>query len=365
MSTGHDFPRLLIVDDEPLNLKILVDLLRPYYQLAVAKDGVQALDRVQGQNLPDLILSDVMMPHLDGFELCRRLKANPRTQDIPLIFISALGEVQDELTGFDLGAADYITKPVSPSLLLSRVRTHLALRKARNELEQKNRSLEQAVIERTEELLLTQDITIRALASLAETRDNETGNHLKRTQNYIKCLAGEIRHHPRYADQLTDKAIDLMVKSAPLHDIGKVGIRDSILLKPGKLTPEEFEIMKDHPVLGRRALLSAIEEHSRPTDFLRYAIDIVSYHHEKWDGSGYPQGLKGEQIPVAARLMALADVYDALVSRRSYKKPFSHEDAAEIIKKGSGLHFDPALVAAFERCEDAFQSIAKTYADPH
>jgi putative two-component system response regulator len=247
--------------------------------------------------------------------------------------------------------------------VLARVRTHIALRQARDALAGQNQKLEEAVIERTRELALTQEVTIRALASLAETRDNETGNHLKRTQHYIKRLAEEIRDHPRYKDELTDRAIELMVKSAPLHDIGKVGIRDSILLKPGKLNEEEFEVMKTHPVVGTQALRAAMEDHSRPTEFLRYAIDIVGGHHEKWDGSGYPLGLKGDQIPLAARLMALADVYDALVSRRSYKAPFAFADAVSLIKKGSGQHFDPDLVIGFERCVDTFETIAKTYAD--
>ncbi|MDR3462395.1 MAG: two-component system response regulator [Beijerinckiaceae bacterium] len=355
-------PRILLVDDEPINVRVLVDLLRPSYELIVAKNGVRALECLQAGPPPDLALLDVVMPEMDGLELCRRMKADPRTAEIPIIFISALGQVHDEMLGFDVGGVDYITKPISPPIVLARVRTHLALRKARQELARQNCTLEDVIAARTRELGLTQDVTIRALASLAETRDNETGAHLKRTQYYVKRLAEELRNHPPFAAALTGRAIELMFKSAPLHDVGKVGIPDAILLKPGKLTEAEFEIMKTHTALGRDALMRALD-HEKPTEFLRYALDICSSHHEKWDGTGYPEGLKGEDIPLAARLMALADVYDALTSRRVYKAAFDHARARQIIEDGSGRHFDPAVVAAFRLCTEDFQQIARTYAD--
>ena len=221
---------------------------------------------------------------------------------------------------------------------------------------------------RTAEIGLTQDVTVQAIASLAETRDNETGNHIRRTQHYVRCLAEHLRDHPQrypqFAAQLQPRDIELLYKSAPLHDIGKVGIPDRILLKPGKLTAEEFEVMKTHTTLGHEALVTA--EHSLGTElaFLRYAKEITLSHQEKWDGSGYPQGLAGEAIPLSARLMAVADVYDALINRRIYKPPYTHEQAVAIIGEGSGTHFDPALVDAFMAVRDRFLDIAQRFVDP-
>lgn len=357
-------PRILVVDDEPINVKVLVDLLRPDYALVVAKDGPQALSRCEGEVLPDLILLDVMMPGMDGLEVCRRLKENPRTQDIPVIFVSAMGQAHDETSGFAAGASDYITKPISLPVVQARVRTQLALRQARNALQDQNQLLEERIRERTLELEQTQDITIRALASLAETRDNETGNHIKRTQYYVRTLAEHLRHHPDFAAELDDQAIDLLFKSAPLHDIGKVGIPDAILLKPGRLDMEEMEVMKRHAELGQQALFAALSDQATPlSGFLRYALEISHYHHEKWDGSGYPAGLAGRDIPLSARLMAVADVYDALISRRVYKPPFSHEKAVAMICEGSGTHFDPAIIEAFTALQERFREIAHQYAD--
>jgi putative two-component system response regulator len=357
-------PRILVVDDEPINVKILVDLLKPTCTVVVAKSGEEALERLQASFLPNLALLDVMMPGIDGFEVCRRMKADKRTADIPVIFVTALGQPHDEARGFEIGAVDYINKPFSPPLVLARVQTHLALRKSRLELERQNDWLEEAVAFRTQELETTQDVTIRALASLAETRDDDTGAHILRTQHFVRRLDEELRSDPELADELGDRAIDLMFKSAPLHDIGKVGIPDHILLKPGKLTTEEFEIMKTHVEIGRRALVSAIAESSTTTDFLQYAIEIVRGHHEKWDGTGYPKGLSGDEIPLSARIMAVADVYDALTSRRIYKPAFAHEVAVQIIVEGKGRHFDPRIVDVFGRCCLDFRRIADTYADP-
>ena len=357
-------PRILVVDDEPINVKVLVDLLRSDYALVVAKDGPQALSRCDGDLLPDLILLDVMMPGMDGLEVCRRLKANPRTQDIPVIFISAMGQAHDETSGFEAGASDYITKPISLPVVQARVRTQLALKHARSALQDHNLKLEERIRARTRELEQTQDITIRALASLAETRDNETGNHIKRTQYYVRALAEHLRHHPDFSAELDDTAIDLLFKSAPLHDIGKVGIPDAILLKPGRLDTEEMEVMKRHAELGQQALTAALEEQAgSPSDFLRYAVEISHYHHEKWDGSGYPHGLSGRDIPLSARLMAVADVYDALISRRVYKPPFPHEKAVAMIREGSGTHFDPTIIDAFLTLQEQFREIAQRYAD--
>jgi putative two-component system response regulator len=347
--------KLLIVDDEKLNINLLVELFKEEYRLSVAKNGAQALQRAIEQQ-PDLILLDIMMPEMDGYEVLRRLQAQPATADIPVIFVTALGEVGDEQQGLELGAVDYITKPISPPIVRARVKNHLELRRSREELKHQNEALELIVAERTEEVRMTQDATIQALASLAETRDNDTGAHLRRTQLYLQVLA-------RALDGLDERTIELMTKSAPLHDIGKVGVPDHILLKPGRLTQEEFQVIKQHPILGRDALQKAEENLGTSSHFLRLARDIAYTHHEKWDGSGYPQGIRGEEIPLGGRLMALADVYDALISRRVYKEAFSHEDAVAEIVKGRGTHFDPALVDLFLEHSDEMLDIANRFRD--
>ena len=356
--------RILIVDDEPINLKVLADLLRGDYALSVAKDGVQALARMAADPLPDLVLLDVMMPQMDGHEVCRRLKLEDRTRDVPVIFVTAMGQTEDETRGFEIGAVDYITKPISPSVVMARVRTHVALREARHRLQDQNHELEDRVAERTREVVATQDVTIRALASLAETRDNETGNHIRRTQRYVRVLAEQLRNHPDYAAELDDRTIDLLFKSAPLHDIGKVGIPDAILLKPGKLDDHEFAVMKTHVTLGRDALMAAEGEvDGQSNSFLRVAREIAFSHHEKWDGGGYPEGLAGTAIPLSARLMAVADVYDALISKRIYKPSWPHDRAVATIHDGRGTHFDPVVLDAFRAVEADFQRIAGEFSD--
>ncbi|RLJ19959.1 two-component system response regulator [bacterium endosymbiont of Escarpia laminata] len=355
-------PRILIVDDESFYLDVLVNLLNEEYRLSIAKDGEQALKRAGGATPPDLILLDVLMPQMDGYEVCHRLKADERTANIPVVFLTVKGEVDDEIRGFELGAVDYITKPMSPPIVRSRVKTHLALAQARHVLENQNQVLEQRIRERTMEISRTQDVAIFCMASLAETRDNETGNHIRRTQHYIRLLAEYLKDHPRFRAHLNDATIDLLFKSAPLHDIGKVGVPDRILLKPTSLDPDEWDEMKRHPQYGYDALLRA-EEELGSTSFLRVAREIALTHHEHWDGSGYPAGLRGDNIPVAGRLMALADVYDALISRRIYKEPYSHESAVEIILQARGAHFDPAAVDAFEHLQDEFRRIAEEFSD--
>jgi putative two-component system response regulator len=358
-------PKVLIVDDTPENIDVLGEILRPHYKRSVALDGEKALKIAQADSPPDLVLLDIMMPGIDGYEVCRRLKADTRTRDIPVIFVTAKGQIQDETLGFELGAVDYITKPVSPPLVLARVQAHLELAAAKRDLQNQNLILEAKVDVRTREIQRTQDVTIQALASLAETRDNETGSHIRRTQHYVLALAEELVTHVRFSSTLDDATVTLLFKSAPLHDIGKVGIPDRILLKPGKLTEEEFEIMKQHAEYGRDALLRAEASLGDETSssFLQLARDIAYAHHEKWDGSGYPEKLAGDAIPVAARFMAVADVYDALISRRCYKPPFSHEKAVGIITDGRGSHFDPDIVDAFLEIQDRFHEIAVQYAD--
>ena len=357
--------KVLIVDDTPENIDVLGEILKPYYKCSVALDGEKALAIARSDSPPDLVFLDVMMPGMDGYEVCRRLKDGADTREIPVIFVTAKSEEQDETRGFELGAVDYITKPVSPPLVLARAKAHLDLAIATRALQHQNVILEEKVVQRTREIQITQDVTIQALASLAETRDNETGCHIRRTQNYVRELAQTLTTHVRFSRDLDDATIDLLYKSAPLHDIGKVGIPDSILLKPGKLTEEEFETMKEHARYGRDALLRAESSlaDSESTSFLKMAREIAYAHHEKWDGSGYPQGLAGDAIPVAARLMALADVYDALISKRVYKPAFSHKKAVAIIEEGKGSHFDPDVVVGFLEIQESFRQIAITFAD--
>ncbi|MGD8931422.1 MAG: two-component system response regulator [Chromatiales bacterium] len=351
-----------MVDDESFYLDVLVDLLKERYHVTIAKSGEQALKRAMGLPPQDLILLDVMMPEMDGYEVCRQLKQNKRTSDIPVIFLTVKSEVEDEIRGFEVGAVDYITKPISAPVVLSRVKTHLALTKARKLLENQNLILEQRIRERTLEISRTQDVAIFCMASLAETRDSETGNHIHRTQHYVRLLSEYLKDDPGYREYLDDRTIDLLFKSAPLHDIGKVGVPDRILLKPGNLDEAEWQEMKKHTEYGYEALLRA-EEEMGSTSFLKIAREVVLYHHERWDGKGYPRGLMGSTIPVSGRLMAIADVYDALISRRVYKLPYSHDEAVSYILSQRGTRFDPVIVDAFEALQDEFQRIARAFPD--
>ena len=303
------------------------------------------------------------MPEMDGYQVLEHLKSAPDTRDMPVIFLTAKASIEDERKGLELGAVDYITKPISPPIVLARVKTHIALKAAADFLRDKARYLEEEVARRTREVMAIQDVTILAMASLAETRDSDTGNHIRRTQHYVKALAERLKTHPRFAAFLTDANIARLFKSAPLHDIGKVGIPDHILLKPERFDAREFEIMKTHPALGRDAISHAEKSLGASVEFLKMAKEIALSHQEKWDGSGYPEGLAGDAIPIAARLMALADVYDALISRRAYKEAMPHQQAVEIIAQGKGTHFDPDVVEAFLVIEQEFQAIAERFAD--
>lgn len=359
-----DKPTILVVDDTPDNLALMSGLLKEQYKVKVANGGEKALKIARSESPPDLILLDIMMPEVDGYEVCRQLQTGDMTRNIPIIFLTAKAEIEDETYGLRLGAVDYITKPISPPIVLARVKTHLAAKSVQDFLRDQNQFLEAEVHKRTAEILAIQDVTIHAMASLAETRDNETGNHIRRTQHYVRLLAEKLRNHSRFAYFLNDDVtIDLLFKSAPLHDIGKVGIPDRILLKPGRFEPEEFEIMKTHTTLGRDAIAQAEMELGLELPFLKFAKEIAYGHQEKWDGSGYPQGLVGDAIPISARLMALADVYDALISRRVYKEAMPHEQAVEIIVEGRDKHFDPDMVDAFLELQWEFKAIADTYID--
>jgi putative two-component system response regulator len=356
-------PIILVIDDAPQNLSLMDEMLADDYTIKVAPNGIRGLKLAHAMPPPDLILLDVMMPEMDGYEVCRQLKADPQTCNIPVIFLTAKTQLADEQQGFAAGAVDYIAKPISPPIVLARVKTHLTLKAASDFLIDRNAYLEQEVNRRTEDLYAIQDATMLALTSLAETRDNETGNHILRTQEYVRLLAITLKTGPRFADVLNEQQIECLYKAAPLHDIGKVGIPDRILLKPGRLDAAEFEIMKTHTTLGFEALAKAQQRIGREVPFLRVAAEIALSHQEKWDGSGYPQGLASEAIPLSARLMAVADVYDALISRRVYKEAMSHAQSVEIMIAGRGLHFDPGILDAFLAEQDKFNAIAMRYAD--
>ena len=370
---------VLVVDDQADNLLILEDVLAEQYEVHPATNGREALDYLAGGGGADLILLDVMMPDVDGFEVCRRLKSSESTRSIPVIFLTGLDRPEDEELGFSLGAEDFIHKPISPPVVLARVRTHLALSRATRALQRRNADLELIVAERTaeireqarrlvaskQEVIAAQASTITAFCALAEARDNETGNHIRRTQHYVRILAENLRDHPRFREKLEGEVIQLLFKSAPLHDVGKVATPDAILLKNGKLTPEEWVLMKQHCEYGRNAIMQAESALGGVSDasFLLYAAEIAYGHHERWDGSGYPRGISGDAIPLSARLMAVADVYDALISRRVYKPPFPHEQALSMIVAERGRHFDPDIVDALLRVAGEFAEIAHSFRD--
>ncbi len=364
LSAGSlDRPVIMIVDDMPENLRVIGYLLTPNYRVRTATSGHRGLEMILLSPRPDLILLDVMMPEMDGYQVLAALKADEATREIPVIFLTAMDTSEDEAKGLKLSAVDYITKPIRPAILAARVRTHLELKLARDILKGHKIFLETELARRMAENEIIQGISIHALAHLAEIRDPETGNHLRRTSGYVQVLAKHLQSHHRFKTCLSDYAIQLLTKSAPLHDIGKVGIPDYVLLKPERLTDAEWAIMKTHPQLGAAAIENAEKDVERPAEFLKFAKEIARWHHEKWDGSGYPDGLKADEIPISARLMALADVFDALISPRVYKPAMPFDQAREIIIDGRGIHFDPDIVDTFQANFDKFVGIANRYHD--
>jgi putative two-component system response regulator len=355
---------LLIVDDEPANLAMLTEVLRPFYQVRAANSGQRALAAARSEPRPQLIMLDVMMPGMDGYSVLSELRSDPATRLIPVIFVTALGDDLNEERGLKLGAVDYIAKPVRPAIMLARVATHLELKQVRDQLITQNNWLEAEVDRRMAENLLAQDAGILALGFLAEARDLETGNHIRHTQLFVRALAVKLADHPRFSAQLDQRQIQLLVKSAPLHDIGKVGMPDAIRLKPGPLTPQEWAIMQTHTTLGAEAIEKTEAALQQPVPFLATAKEIARWHHERWDGKGYPDGLAGEAIPLSARLMALADVYDALVSTRVYKPACTTEEARRMIEQERGRHFDPDVVDAFLEAYDEFLAISLSVNQP-
>jgi putative two-component system response regulator len=363
-------PRVLIIDDSAGVIEVLESILCVNHEVSFACSGAEGL--ALAERYPtDLILLDVMMPGMDGFEVCRRLKESPVTHDTPVIFLTGLESAVDEEFGLSLGAEDFISKPVSPPVLLARVRNHLQLASSRRELMRHNDELEVLVAERTKELvqrdrklIAAQTAIITGFCALAEARDNETGNHIRSTQNYVRALAQGLQTHPRFRGLLNAQSIELIYKSAPLHDVGKVAIPDAILLKPARLTPDEWAIMKHHCLAGRNAIITAGHELAESDgDFFGCATEIAYCHHERWDGSGYPCALAGEDIPLSARLMAVADVYDALISKRVYKEAYPHAESIQMMLSERGAQFDPDITDAISRCADEFAAIARRFED--
>ena len=368
--TENTKPVLLVIDDITDNLTLMNEVLRDDYQVQHAESSKDGLRIAFSDNPPDLIFIDVTIPETDGYEICRCLKEAPATKHIPVIFVTAEINSTNEEKGFALGAVDFITKPISPPIVRARVKTHLALKDSTDFFFRKNDPLIQLFTNEVIDDILhyhsshtLQDVSILAIASLAETNDHNTGNHICRTQNYVKTLAERLQHHPRFAAVLTPANIALLYKSAALHDIGKIHIPQEILNKKGRLSEEEFIVMKQHTTLGRDAINEAGRLCSIDDDFLQFAKEMAHSHHERWDGSGYPLGLTGDEIPISARLMAVADVYDALISQKQYKAAMLHDEAVDILCAGSGSLFEPEIIDAFIHVKSTFKAIAMRFPD--
>jgi putative two-component system response regulator len=356
IKTSDSRSTVLVVDDTEINIDILEAALAGRYNVITAMDGESALEIVE-KTPPDIILLDVVMPGMSGYDVCIKLKENPETIDIPVIFLTAMTDIHDKARGFELGAVDYMVKPFAILEVQARLDVHLSLLNAKKELKEQNEMLEIKVRERTQELAVTQGVIIEAMASLAETRDSETADHVMRTRYYIEALSIKLRSHPKFKTFLSSVHSTDLGTAATLHDIGKVGVPDHILLKPARLTPEEYEEIKKHATYGHE-ILSKLVKRLPDNVFLKLADEIAWSHHEKWDGSGYPRNLKGDAIPIPGRLMAIADVYDAIVSPRVYKAAMSHDEALQFIMSESGRHFDPDVAKAFCELGATFQYIA-------
>lgn len=352
----------MIIDDTPENLQVLTALLNKRgYAVSAFPRGKMALKAAE-RKPPDLVLLDINMPEMNGFEVCEAFKSKSAFDDIPIIFISALDDIESKVTALKSGGVDYISKPFQMEEVYARVDTHLKLRDAHNILRDFNNELKARVASQLEEINQSQLSMIFALAKLSHTRDDDTGLHLERVQSLCRLLSVALSRTPGFRDVITSDFITTIYHASPLHDLGKVGIPDSILLKPGGLTKEEFEVMKTHTTIGAATLESVYTQYPG-NEFVKMGIDIARSHHEKWDGNGYPEGLSGNEIPLSARIMALVDVYDALRARRPYKKPFSHEKSRTIIVEGSGRHFEPGIVRAFVNSHEAFDQIYLKLAD--
>ncbi len=359
-----DQPVVLVVDDTPENLELMSELLLlDDYRVKVASNGTHALRIALDSPQPDLILLDIMMPGMDGYEVCRMLKGNPATAAIPVIFLTAKSSAEDEQLGLDVGAVDYIAKPISPPVVLARVKNHLQLKATADFLRDKSEYLELEVKRRTQEIQRLHDATLEAMAVLVDLRDNPGGHRLARIERYVCLLAEALIRQDGFAGELSLEDVQVLGKSALLHDIGKVILPDRVLLNPGALSPEDLAILHRHPIAGRDALALAERRFGGSAEFLHYAKEIAYSHHEHWDGSGFPQGLKGEAIPLSARIVGLAYHYDRLTSRHPYHTPLTPEEAALRIQAGAGTLFDPQLVRVFAEVAEAFARVARRLAD--
>lgn len=347
---------VMIVDDTPDNLRILEEMLtKKGYDVRALPRGAMALKSAFSCP-PDIMLLDINMPDMSGYEVCAQLKKNKITKDLPVIFISALNEPEDKLNAFSLGGVDYITKPFQFDEVNARIETHLRIREYQQQLEKHNKNLEKLVAEKVQEISEAQMSTIYALANMAEARDDDIGQHIARVQALCKLLAIQLKNNSIYSDQIGDNFVEALYLASPLHDIGKVSIPDDVLLKPARLTTEEFEVMKTHAEIGAKNLEKVRAKYPQ-NEFISMGKNIAMTHHEKWNGAGYPIGLQGEDIPLAGRIMAVVDVYDALRSKRVYKEAFSHEKSYNIIVNDAGTHFDPVIVDAFKALEKQFEKI--------
>jgi putative two-component system response regulator len=355
--------KIILVDDIVDNLNQGRELLKNDYKVFPVPSAIKLFEVLE-KVTPDLILLDIDMPEMDGFEAMKKLKADERYAEIPVIFLTAKSDATSEKMGLDLGAVDYVSKPFSAPIVLQRISNHLlivsktkALQESQARLQDYAQNLEEMVREKTAEVVELQDAVMSTVADLVEFRDHSTGGHIMRTQLYYKALVDWLVQNSVLDETVSEWNLDYLLQSVQLHDVGKISISDLILNKPGKLTSEEYEVMKTHVDIGVDAIERIMEKTSEHL-FLTHALLIAAAHHEKWDGSGYPKGLKEEGIPLEGRIMAIADVYDALVSERPYKKKFTHEEASKIIEEGAGTHFDPVLVDAFRDVKDEFMKIA-------
>jgi putative two-component system response regulator len=346
--TDENRKTIMLVDDNLANLRVCKTSLFPEYRVLTVPSAEKMFALLERYS-PELILLDIDMPDTDGFGAIRILKQNTATRDIPVIFLTTKNDSESELKGLSLGAVDYISKPFSPPLLKKRIELHL-------QLHDFNNNLLQMVAEKTRTVVKLQNKILKTVAEIVECRDDITGDHIERTQRYVGIILRAILDQGLYAEETSDWDIALLQQSSLLHDVGKISISDAILRKPGALTAQEFDEIKKHPDFGIR-IIERIEEDDEEEAFLSYAKIFVGFHHEKWDGKGYPQGLSGEDIPLLGRVMAIADVYDALTSVRPYKKAFSHEQAVSIILEESGTHFDPALIRLFRQVADQFNCL--------
>jgi len=351
----RDRKTVFIVDDDITNLTVGDKALSEIYNVFTISSGALLL-KLLGRCIPDIILLDVEMPDMNGYETIKRLKGNKETRHIPVIFVTAKSDEKSELEGLSLGAIDYIVKPFIPLVLLKRIEVHLLVESQRIELSIYNDNLQKIVEDKTKTVVELQNAILKTMAELVECRDDVTGGHIERTQGYLCVLLDAMKERGLYANEMSSWELDQILQSTQLHDVGKIAIRDIILKKPGKLTTEEFETIKEHTTFGEE-IIDSIKSATREKAFFNYAKIFAGTHHENWNGTGYPRGLKGEEIPLLGRLMAIVDVYDALVSERPYKDVFTHSDAVEIITEGRGTHFDPALVDLFLDVSEDFNQI--------